>query len=304
MNNFFQNKFFITFLILAIAIYGFSTKMAQASGVFNFLTFVFSIVITTVLWSVGVPIPPLWSLVGMSSLGASIGIGQAICLLGADNSYWSGCSGGNIGGVAIIAPTLIPSIAGECRVGLVLPSFYEPWSGQSIGTASAITLGSKLFEPITYTNYLSNEVNKLGGEYKDLPLSDVSLSGNVFAGSFTIEYNVSTSTKTIVPKTIATNSLKTMSQFRQSYGDIILKGTFSALQQSPGPGGPPGSEQTYSSTSTPEQFIKFPAQRQNNPISDNQLRFFFGGQSEGLIFKTADFLGFSDNSTAVGRIGV
>ena len=254
MNNLFQNKFFITFLILAIAIYGLSTRMAQASGVFNWISY---IVIAVIVVFMPYLIPSLFG-GGVLTLMAEFGIaaGFVACQFGSDNVYWSDC-GSNIGGMAITSPMLIPSMAGECRVGLVLPSFYEPWSGQSIGTASAITSGSKLFEdPITYTNYLSSEVNKFGGEYKDLPLSDVSLSGNVFDGSFTIEYNVSTSTKTIVPKTIATNSSKTMSQFRQSYGDIILKGTFSAQQQSPGPGGPSGSEPTYSSTSTPEQFIK------------------------------------------------
>ncbi|MEK7549247.1 MAG: hypothetical protein AAB496_02035, partial [Patescibacteria group bacterium] len=111
MNNLFQNKFFIIFLILVIAIYGLSTKVAQAKGSFNWLNY---IIIAVVVVSAPYLIPSL-GILPLTTL-AEIGIGASFvtCQFGSDSAFWSGC-GGSIGGITITAPMLIPGVQGECR---------------------------------------------------------------------------------------------------------------------------------------------------------------------------------------------
>ena len=230
MNNLFQNKFFIIFLILVIAIYGLSTKVAQAKGSFNWLNY---IIIAVVVVSAPYLIPSL-GILPLTTL-AEIGIGASFvtCQFGSDSAFWSGC-GGSIGGITITAPMLIPGVQGECRVGLALPSFYEPWAGKSLAvktSASTQTIDGYTDTIYTYTNY-----------FKDAVMEKQDINLNPSSGIL-LSYRLTPAWTT---QAISATSSLTTGDFRIKYGEIILEqrqvsGLFRRTETI--------------STSTPEQFI-------------------------------------------------
>jgi hypothetical protein len=108
--KFYSNKFFISFLILTVLFYGFSAKMAEAKGVASIITqvIIIAVVIVAIAGTGGFGaaiasvINPLVSaglatamgIVGGTLMGAVV-VGQAACLMGANNPMFTGCGGEN-----------------------------------------------------------------------------------------------------------------------------------------------------------------------------------------------------------------
>jgi len=101
---FLNNKFFISFLILMVAVLGISTKTAEAKGVASVFTKVLIAVVV-----VAAIIVTSGGALGLASLvtpalivgGAALGIttiSQIVCVVGSDNVGFTGCGGDNGGG--------------------------------------------------------------------------------------------------------------------------------------------------------------------------------------------------------------
>ncbi|KKR55679.1 MAG: hypothetical protein UT92_C0001G0022 [Candidatus Curtissbacteria bacterium GW2011_GWA1_40_24] len=153
MGKFYNNKFFISFLILTVIIFSLSVKTVRAEGVLNVVIVIISVAVAIL---VPIVVPYIFGntaiitslaggiagVVGITGIVASavlnttfyIALGQALCLSGSDNTYWSGCGGGG-GGFIITAPFLM-STGASCQGGqmaLALPSFFEKDAEKLLG---------------------------------------------------------------------------------------------------------------------------------------------------------------------------
>ena len=116
-----------------------------------------------------------------------------------------------IGGITITAPMLIPGVQGECRVGLALPSFYEPWAGKSLAvktSASTQTIDGYTDTIYTYTNY-----------FKDAVMEKQDINLNPSSGIL-LSYRLTPAWTT---QAISATSSLTTGDFRIKYGEIILE---------------------------------------------------------------------------------
>jgi hypothetical protein len=103
--KFFSNKFLVSFLILAVFLYGISVRVAEAKGVATILTAVVAVVVAVVVVMVVCQVcaVAVASAIGQSAavglvyggiIGASLAtIGQVACMSGSSNPMFTGCGG-------------------------------------------------------------------------------------------------------------------------------------------------------------------------------------------------------------------
>ena len=129
--SFFNNKFFISFLILIVAIYGLSAKTTEAKGVATFFTQVLIPIIIVAIIVIAFPelapslVNTAW-IVGGAAAGITT-IGQVACLAGSNNPAFTGCGDNSSQQGAAGSPTLqnqtatpIISSDGNCTTGFTL----------------------------------------------------------------------------------------------------------------------------------------------------------------------------------------
>ena len=226
----FLKQIIILFLIFTIVLFSFSVQTAEAGEVFSF-NFIFNIINVITNFLVGSIEIFLGDIFGIDSL-----ISDGSCRLENQNDtpfliYSDECG---ISGITITAPMLIPGVQGECRVGLALPSFYEPWAGKSLAvktSASTQTIDGYTDTIYTYTNY-----------FKDAVMEKQDINLNPSSGIL-LSYRLTPAWTT---QAISATSSLTTGDFRIKYGEIILEqrqvsGLFRRTETI--------------STSTPEQFI-------------------------------------------------
>ncbi|MCL5004719.1 MAG: hypothetical protein M1170_02120 [Patescibacteria group bacterium] len=131
--KFFNNKFFISFLILMVLFYSFSVKTAEAKGVATFVGIILIVVAIVVFPVIAVGLSQGLALstagiITASVIGGGLILGQIACLAGTDNPAFTGCSGDNSNWQgAAGSPTLqnqsatpIMSSDGNCITGYTL----------------------------------------------------------------------------------------------------------------------------------------------------------------------------------------
>ncbi len=138
--KFFSNKFLISFLILAVLFYSFSTKVFEAKGVATIITTIVAVVAVVVIVMVVCQVcaVAVASTIGQSAavglvyggiIGAGLAIiGQVACLAGSNNPMFTGCGGGDTSSQGVAgSPTLqnqtaapIMSADGNCTTGFTL----------------------------------------------------------------------------------------------------------------------------------------------------------------------------------------
>ena len=212
MGKFYNNKFFILFLILTVIIFSLSVKTVRAEGVLNVVIVIISVAVAIL---VPIVVPYIFGntaiitslaggiagVVGITGIVASavlnttfyIALGQALCLSGSDNTYWSGCGGGG-GGFIITAPFLM-STGASCQGGqmaLALPSFFEKDAEKLLGY-----------------NYWLNKID--------------SKTSALFS------YRVNSTT---VKSISATSTTMSVAELQQKYGKIIVAFTTSTVSSS------------------------------------------------------------------------